>query len=57
MKEYVKQRLSKHQSQTTKQPWIKGGAIIALEPHTGEVLAMASYPRIDPNDFIPDNRS
>lgn len=34
-------------------PWIKGGAIIALDPHTGEVLTLASYPRIDPNDFVP----
>jgi cell division protein FtsI/penicillin-binding protein 2 len=34
-------------------PWIKGGAIAALDPRTGEVIALASYPRIDPNDFIP----
>ncbi|MDP1607834.1 MAG: penicillin-binding transpeptidase domain-containing protein [Chlamydiales bacterium] len=35
-----------------KQPWIKGGAIVAMDPQTGEILAMASYPRYDPNDFI-----
>jgi cell division protein FtsI/penicillin-binding protein 2 len=35
-----------------RQPWIKGGAIIAMDPKSGEVLAMASYPRFDPNDFI-----
>lgn len=37
-------------------PWIKGGAIVAMDPKTGEVLALASYPRIDPNDFIPSER-
>lgn len=36
-----------------KQPWIKGGAIVAIDPKTAEVVAMASYPRFDPNDFIP----
>ncbi len=37
---------------TIKEPWIKGGAIVAMEPTTGEILALASYPRINPNDFI-----
>ncbi len=33
-------------------PWIKGGAIVAMIPETGEVVALASYPNPDPNDFI-----
>lgn len=36
-----------------KQPWIKGGAIVAFDPKKGEVLALASYPRIDPNELSP----
>lgn len=40
-----------------KQPWIKGGAIIAIDPKTGEVIALATYPRFDPNDFIQSNKA
>ncbi len=35
-------------------PWIRGGAIIAIDPETGEVLALASHPRYDPNAFVPN---
>lgn len=35
-----------------KHPWIKGGAIVAMDPNNAEILAMASHPRFDPNDFI-----
>lgn len=47
----------KHTIIADKEPWIKGGAIVAMDPNTGEVLAMATHPRIDPNDFISSGPS
>jgi cell division protein FtsI/penicillin-binding protein 2 len=34
-----------------KNPFVRGGAIVAIDPRTAEVVACASYPRFDPNDF------
>ena len=29
----------------------RNGAIVAMDPRTGEILAMVSRPTFDPNDF------
>ncbi|TSA29498.1 MAG: penicillin-binding protein 2 [Verrucomicrobiaceae bacterium] len=31
----------------------KRGALVIIEPSTGEILAMASHPGFNPNDFVP----
>lgn len=35
-----------------KEPFIKGGAVVVMDPNSAEILALASYPRFNPNDFI-----
>lgn len=42
---------------TVKPPWILGGSIVAMIPKTGEIVALASYPRFDPNDFSSKDKS
>ena len=32
------------------------GAIIVIQPHTGEILTMVSYPSFNPNDFVGGDR-
>ena len=33
----------------------KGGTVIVMDPHTGDILAMATYPWFDPNNFAKSN--
>lgn len=40
-----------------KQPWIRGGGIVVVDPKTGEILTLATYPRFDPNDFVSSGQT
>lgn len=56
--ELFQDKREKTKAKERSHPWIRGSSIVAMHPKTGEILAFASFPRYDPNDFIEkDNLS
>lgn len=54
MQEKAEELLTRLESAPRKPPfnsWINGGAVVAMLPATGEIVALASYPRFNPNDL------
>lgn len=48
----AKDEKTRNKGAPQKFPFIKGGAIVVMNPKTGELLSLASYPRFNPNDFV-----
>ncbi len=51
--EHLQEMRDQSDSKRSHPPWQRGGAIVVMHPKTGEILALASYPRFNPNDLIP----
>lgn len=56
LQQFAEELLAKNEEEILKKKkgkkqWIHGSSIVVMDPNNGEILAMASYPRFDPNDF------
>lgn len=49
--EFIQYHAEKILSQTAEKFSASGGCLIAMEPQTGKILAMANYPTFNPNDY------
>ena len=47
----------KHLEATVKRYRAKGGTVVMADPYTGAIMALASYPFFDPNQFQTQDRS
>ena len=47
----IQQYVEKVLQETVEKFYAKGGQVIVMEPKTGAIIAMASYPTYDPNEF------
>ncbi len=53
---FLQQRTEYHLARAVERPEVHGawGCAVLLDPRTGEILAMATYPDFDPAEAIPD---
>ncbi len=47
----------KHLEATVRRYRAKGGAVVMVDPYTGAIMALASYPFFDPNQYQTQDRS
>ncbi len=47
----------KHLEATVRRYRAKGGTVVMVDPYTGAIMALASYPFFDPNQFLTQDRS